>query len=187
MWYQYDTIILLRFQEQCGRAYLQLRKQSRLFLALFTQMLCMGIPELQKLDDVNYLKRTLAVHFDDDEGALRWVFLNILFLFYYTFLNLKTGIFRKSNFRWTRPIIIPPPQSNKPPTWEWVSDICSKRSTKNASNLSSINEILLRIASENVKQILNYFFGFKNVLLEFCVASILQSLFLPIFCGTFYT
>ncbi|OUC39511.1 phosphoinositide 3-kinase family, accessory domain protein [Trichinella nativa] len=57
-----------QFQRLCSEAYLILHRQSRLFVTLFTMMLCMGIPELQKLEDVNYLRKTLAVDKTDPEA-----------------------------------------------------------------------------------------------------------------------
>lgn len=50
-----------RFQELCGKAYLCLRAHSNVFITLFTMMLSCGIPELQSLDDIGYLRKTLAV------------------------------------------------------------------------------------------------------------------------------
>jgi len=35
-------------------------------------MLCMGIPELQKLEDIHYLRRTLAVDKKDEQQALQY-------------------------------------------------------------------------------------------------------------------
>lgn len=51
----------IRFQELCCQAYLILRDHSNLFISLFTLMLGTEIPELQSIDDVGYLHKTLAV------------------------------------------------------------------------------------------------------------------------------
>nr|UCK81539.1 phosphatidylinositol 4,5-bisphosphate 3-kinase catalytic subunit alpha isoform [Arenicola marina] len=51
----------LKFMELCGKAYLSLRKHAHVFITLFTMMLSCGIPELQSLDDLGYLRKTLAV------------------------------------------------------------------------------------------------------------------------------
>eukprot|EP00057_Strongylocentrotus_purpuratus_P008911 XP_011663385.1 PREDICTED: phosphatidylinositol 4,5-bisphosphate 3-kinase catalytic subunit alpha isoform [Strongylocentrotus purpuratus] len=50
-----------KFQELCCQAYLILRDHSNLFISLFTLMLGTEIPELQSIDDVGYLHKTLAV------------------------------------------------------------------------------------------------------------------------------
>lgn len=60
------------FQRLCGEAYLILHRHSHLFITLFTMMLCMGIPELQKLEDIHYLRRTLAVDKKDEQQALQY-------------------------------------------------------------------------------------------------------------------
>jgi hypothetical protein len=49
------------FQELCGKAYLALRRHSNLLMTLFMMMLPTGIKELQSIDDVCYLRETLAV------------------------------------------------------------------------------------------------------------------------------
>ncbi|KAH9490074.1 Phosphatidylinositol 4,5-bisphosphate 3-kinase catalytic subunit alpha isoform [Bulinus truncatus] len=64
------------FQELCCKAYLILRKHANLFITLFTLMLQCGIPELQSLDDIGYIRKTLAVE-KDDEKALEY-FVNQL-------------------------------------------------------------------------------------------------------------
>lgn len=50
-----------KFQFLCGQAYLALRRHSNLLITLFTMMLPAGIPELQSINDVGYLRRTLGV------------------------------------------------------------------------------------------------------------------------------
>ncbi|XP_040576946.1 phosphatidylinositol 4,5-bisphosphate 3-kinase catalytic subunit alpha isoform [Lepeophtheirus salmonis] len=50
-----------RFQELCGKAYLSLRKHANLLITLFTMMLPTGITELQSINDIGYLRQTLAV------------------------------------------------------------------------------------------------------------------------------
>jgi len=56
------------FQHLCGRAYLILRKHSNLLISLFTLMLPCGIPELQSIADVDYLRKTLAVDSNEAEA-----------------------------------------------------------------------------------------------------------------------
>ncbi|KAI8795508.1 phosphatidylinositol 4 5-bisphosphate 3-kinase catalytic subunit alpha isoform-like isoform X2 [Biomphalaria glabrata] len=60
-----------QFQELCGNAYLILRKHANLFITLFTMMLQCGIPELQSLDDIGYIRKTLAVE-KTEEKALEY-------------------------------------------------------------------------------------------------------------------
>ncbi len=47
-----------------------LHRHSRLFITLFIMMLCMGIPELQKLDDIVYLRRTLGTDLSEKDALL---------------------------------------------------------------------------------------------------------------------
>lgn len=49
------------FQELCCEAYMILRKHSHLIITLFTMMLQCGISELQSLDDIGYIRKTLGV------------------------------------------------------------------------------------------------------------------------------
>ncbi len=58
------------FQELCGKAYLALRKHSNLLITLFTMMLPTGIAELQSINDVGYLRQTLAVEKSDEEALV---------------------------------------------------------------------------------------------------------------------
>ncbi|MFH4976290.1 hypothetical protein AB6A40_002999 [Gnathostoma spinigerum] len=50
-----------KFRQLCIDAYLMLHQRARLFISLFTMMLCMGLPELQKADDIAFLQTTLCV------------------------------------------------------------------------------------------------------------------------------
>ena len=52
-------------------AYLSLRKHANVFINLFTMMLSCGIPELQSMDDIEYLRKTLAVE-HNEEKALQY-------------------------------------------------------------------------------------------------------------------
>ncbi|XP_074655826.1 phosphatidylinositol 4,5-bisphosphate 3-kinase catalytic subunit alpha isoform-like [Tubulanus polymorphus] len=58
----------MAFHELCGKAYLCLRRHSHVFITLFTKMLSCGIPELQSVDDIEYLRKTLAVEKSDEEA-----------------------------------------------------------------------------------------------------------------------
>ncbi len=55
-------------QVLCGEAYLALRRHSNLLITLFTMMLPAGIPELQSINDVGYLRRTLGVEKSEKEA-----------------------------------------------------------------------------------------------------------------------
>ena len=57
-----------QFQELCGKAYLALRRHSNLLITLFMMMLPSGITELQSINDVSYLRQTLAVEKDEKEA-----------------------------------------------------------------------------------------------------------------------
>ncbi|XP_041479638.1 phosphatidylinositol 4,5-bisphosphate 3-kinase catalytic subunit alpha isoform-like isoform X2 [Lytechinus variegatus] len=57
-----------KFQELCCQAYLILRDHANLFISLFTLMLGTEIPELQSIDDVGYLHKTLAVGKTENEA-----------------------------------------------------------------------------------------------------------------------
>ncbi|KAK6177652.1 hypothetical protein SNE40_015711 [Patella caerulea] len=61
----------VKFQELCVSAYIILRKHSHLIITLFTLMLSCGIPELQSLDDIGYVRKTLAVE-KDEEAAIKY-------------------------------------------------------------------------------------------------------------------
>ncbi|XP_064459270.1 phosphatidylinositol 4,5-bisphosphate 3-kinase catalytic subunit alpha isoform-like [Ornithodoros turicata] len=59
------------FQELCGKAYLLLHRHANLLITLFTMMLSTGIPELQSIDDISYLRKTLQVE-KTEEQALEY-------------------------------------------------------------------------------------------------------------------
>lgn len=59
------------FQELCGKAYVTLRRHANILITLFTMMLSTGIPELQSMDDIGYLRKTLAVE-RSEEQALQY-------------------------------------------------------------------------------------------------------------------
>lgn len=61
-----------KFQQLCCEAYLIIRKNAYLFINLVTMMVSCGITELQSLDDISYLRKTLAVEQKDDEKALKY-------------------------------------------------------------------------------------------------------------------
>jgi phosphatidylinositol-4,5-bisphosphate 3-kinase len=55
----------------CGDAYLALHDHANLLITLFTMMLSTGIPELQSMADIGYLRQTLQVEKSRTE-ALRY-------------------------------------------------------------------------------------------------------------------
>ena len=55
-------------QELCGEAYLALRQHANLLITLFTMMLPAGIAELQSIDNIGYLRQTLAVEKSKEEA-----------------------------------------------------------------------------------------------------------------------
>ncbi|XP_070560481.1 phosphatidylinositol 4,5-bisphosphate 3-kinase catalytic subunit alpha isoform-like [Ptychodera flava] len=59
----------VQFQLLCVRAYLTLRKYANLFISLFTMMLSSGIPELQTIEDIHYLQKTLAVNLVEEKAV----------------------------------------------------------------------------------------------------------------------
>ena len=63
------TFYFSRFNRLCLEAYLVLRKHAHLLINLLTMMLSCGIPELQSLDDISYVRKTLAVEETEEEAA----------------------------------------------------------------------------------------------------------------------
>ncbi|XP_046333765.2 phosphatidylinositol 4,5-bisphosphate 3-kinase catalytic subunit alpha isoform-like [Haliotis rufescens] len=58
-----------RFQELCVSAFVVLRENKRLLITLFSLMLSCGIPELQSLDDIEYIRKTLSVEKTEKEAV----------------------------------------------------------------------------------------------------------------------
>jgi len=56
------------FQNLCGQAYVCIRKHASLLITLFSMMLSSGLPELQSLNDVSYLRKTLAVDMSEEKA-----------------------------------------------------------------------------------------------------------------------
>ncbi|XP_064642151.1 phosphatidylinositol 4,5-bisphosphate 3-kinase catalytic subunit beta isoform-like [Lineus longissimus] len=59
-----------RFQQYCEQAYLILRQKGNFLISLFMMMLSTGIPELTCLEDIKYIRDTLALTMDE-ENALK--------------------------------------------------------------------------------------------------------------------
>ena len=62
------VIRLPRFQRLCYEAYLALHDNAQLLISMFMMMLGTGIPELQTLEDVQYLRQTLQVDKSREEA-----------------------------------------------------------------------------------------------------------------------
>lgn len=58
-----------RFLSSCVKAYLVLRRQSGLLIALLAMMLSTGIPELQNPSDISYLREALCLDMTEDQAA----------------------------------------------------------------------------------------------------------------------
>ncbi|XP_071945035.1 phosphatidylinositol 4,5-bisphosphate 3-kinase catalytic subunit alpha isoform-like isoform X1 [Antedon mediterranea] len=62
----HKTQLFKNFQQLCIDAYVVIRRHANLLISLFSMMLMSGIPELQSIDDIAYLRQTLAVEKTDD-------------------------------------------------------------------------------------------------------------------------
>ena len=57
------------YVRRCKAAYNVLRKNANLLINLFSMMLSTGIPELQREEDINYLRDALRLDMSDEEAA----------------------------------------------------------------------------------------------------------------------
>nr|XP_039250663.1 phosphatidylinositol 4,5-bisphosphate 3-kinase catalytic subunit beta isoform-like [Styela clava] len=57
-----------KFRKLCDHAFLILRKKGFLFVTLFSLMLSSGLPELTSLEDLNYLRESLALHVSEEQA-----------------------------------------------------------------------------------------------------------------------
>ncbi|KAJ8319901.1 hypothetical protein KUTeg_001488 [Tegillarca granosa] len=62
----------IRFQDLCENAYLVIRKKGQLLMRLFMMMLQSGIPQLMSVNDVDYLKDTLALTLNEHEAHMKF-------------------------------------------------------------------------------------------------------------------
>ncbi|XP_069119879.1 phosphatidylinositol 4,5-bisphosphate 3-kinase catalytic subunit beta isoform-like [Argopecten irradians] len=62
-----------KFQQVCVDAYLIIRRKGPLLIRLFMMMMMAGIPQLTSINDVEYLKETLALHLSEDEAKERFL------------------------------------------------------------------------------------------------------------------
>nr|ACT98281.1 pi3k-like protein [Schmidtea mediterranea] len=66
-----DSVKFNEFMVLCGKAYLKLREHSSLILTLYSIMIDSGLPELTKVQDLEYLRKTLSVE-SDEKAALNY-------------------------------------------------------------------------------------------------------------------
>ena len=66
-----ETIEFKKFQVLCENAYMIVRRYSHLIVNLFTLMLSSDMPELQSIEDIMFLRKTLAID-ETDEKALEF-------------------------------------------------------------------------------------------------------------------
>lgn len=62
-----------KFLQICTKAYNILRHNADNFINLFLMMLSTGIPELQSVNDLAYLRNALSLGIDDDEASKRFI------------------------------------------------------------------------------------------------------------------
>jgi phosphatidylinositol-4,5-bisphosphate 3-kinase len=58
-----------KFEQIAVKAYLIIRKNANLFINLFSMMKCTGIPELQSVEDLDYLKSVLVLSKTEEQAA----------------------------------------------------------------------------------------------------------------------
>ncbi|XP_033763399.1 phosphatidylinositol 4,5-bisphosphate 3-kinase catalytic subunit beta isoform-like [Pecten maximus] len=63
----------IKFRSTCEEAYLIIRRKGSLLIRLFMMMIMAGIPQLTTVNDVEYLKETLALHLSEDEARARFL------------------------------------------------------------------------------------------------------------------
>jgi phosphatidylinositol-4,5-bisphosphate 3-kinase len=67
-----DSANFRSFVSHCCRAYNVIRRHGHLFITLFAMMVSSGMSQLQSLDDLDYLRRALALDLTDEEAAARF-------------------------------------------------------------------------------------------------------------------
>eukprot|EP00500_Bicosoecida_sp_ms1_P008476 CAMPEP_0203824696 /NCGR_PEP_ID=MMETSP0115-20131106/52403_1 /ASSEMBLY_ACC=CAM_ASM_000227 /TAXON_ID=33651 /ORGANISM="Bicosoecid sp, Strain ms1" /LENGTH=127 /DNA_ID=CAMNT_0050733743 /DNA_START=80 /DNA_END=460 /DNA_ORIENTATION=- len=67
-----DSPEFRQFEDLCCRAYNVLRHNSQLLITLFYLMMSCGIPELEKQEDIYWLRDKLALNLDDDAASARF-------------------------------------------------------------------------------------------------------------------
>ena len=64
-----ESALYLEFVEMCGQALNIIRQKSSLLISLFRLMISCGIPELEREDDIIYLRDKLMLEKTDEEAA----------------------------------------------------------------------------------------------------------------------
>jgi phosphatidylinositol-4,5-bisphosphate 3-kinase len=58
-----------RFSDLCGRAYNVIRAHANEFINLFQLMLSTGIPELQRAEDINWLRECMLIGHSEESAS----------------------------------------------------------------------------------------------------------------------
>lgn len=67
-----DSSNFRSFVSHCCRAYNVIRRHGHLFITLFAMMVSSGMSQLESLDDLDYLRRALALELTDAEASARF-------------------------------------------------------------------------------------------------------------------
>ncbi|EFA86096.1 phosphatidylinositol-4,5-diphosphate 3-kinase [Heterostelium album PN500] len=70
-----DSAKFLQFVNYCCNAYNILRRHARLFMNLFAMMVSTGIPELQSMEDLNYLRESFSLELTDEKAREKFTAL----------------------------------------------------------------------------------------------------------------
>eukprot|EP01119_Soliformovum_irregulare_P017393 TRINITY_DN5165_c0_g1_i1.p1 TRINITY_DN5165_c0_g1~~TRINITY_DN5165_c0_g1_i1.p1 ORF type:complete len:1287 (-),score=389.49 TRINITY_DN5165_c0_g1_i1:1418-5278(-) len=70
-----DSKDFMKFIDTCCRAYNIVRKHSNLFINLFAMMLSTGIPELQSVEDLWYLRDAFSLDYTDEKAREKFTTL----------------------------------------------------------------------------------------------------------------
>ncbi|EGG14122.1 phosphatidylinositol-4,5-diphosphate 3-kinase [Cavenderia fasciculata] len=63
----------VQFVNYCCTAYNILRRHAKLFMNLFAMMVSTGIPELQSMDDLNYLQESFSLELSDEKAREKFI------------------------------------------------------------------------------------------------------------------
>ncbi len=91
-----ETTAFTNFQNLCEQAYLITRRYSNLIINLFTLMLSSDMPELQSIDDIMYLRKTLAID-ETEENALKYFRKQFLDAYNFSFTTKVDWVFHALN------------------------------------------------------------------------------------------
>eukprot|EP01133_Synstelium_polycarpum_P010564 gene10564-12289_t len=70
-----ESAKFVQFVNYCCTAYNILRRNAKLFMNLFAMMVSTGIPELQSMDDLNYLRESFSLELNDDKAREKFIAL----------------------------------------------------------------------------------------------------------------